>query len=144
MEKTRTFFDNDIAAVFYDEKLDALFLQYKSKPKNLAEFIEVNQATLEAFQLLNTVNFVADIRKMSIISLEAQQWVLENLFPACVKHLKGRQLFHAQLMDPSEIMSKVAANNLKRKTEIQGFTINQFGDEESLSNALLNQHRKAS
>lgn len=137
MEKSKIFFENESACVFYDTNLNTLFLQYKNKVKSLEEFIEVNRNVLEAFTQLQTPNFVADIRKMSIISLEAQQWVLDNLFPGLLKHLKGKPLFHAQLLDPGEIMSKVAASNLKKKTSEIGFTIVQFGDEQSLTEKLL-------
>jgi hypothetical protein len=111
-------------------------LQYKSKVKNLDDFIDVNKNTLEAFKKLNTTNFVADVRKMNIISLEAQQWVLNNLLPGIIKHLNGRKLYHAQLLDPKEIMSKVAASNLRKKTTAIGFTIEQYGEEQSLIDKL--------
>ncbi|MFQ3213482.1 MAG: hypothetical protein ACJAT1_001460 [Marivirga sp.] len=136
MEKSTLFFENESACIFYDQPLDTLVLQYKSKVKNLDDFIEVNKNALEAFKKLNTTNFVADVQKMNIISLEAQQWVLNNLFPGIIKHLNGRKLYHAQLLDPKEIMSKVAASNLRKKTTAIGFTIEQYGDEQSLIDKL--------
>ncbi|WKK81994.1 hypothetical protein [Marivirga arenosa] len=136
MEKSKIFFENDSACVYYDENLDALFLQYKSKVKTMDEFILINGSVVQAFKQLNTTNLIADIRKMGIISLDAQDWVLNNLFPPVLEHLNGKKLFHAQLLDPSEIMSKVAASNLRKKTSAIGFTIEQFGDEQSLIEKL--------
>lgn len=144
MEKSRIFYETPTASVFWDEKLNALFLQYHSKVKNLDEFIEINSNLLEAFRQLNTTVVVADIRKMSIISLEAQKWIVDNLFPGFLKHLKGKKLFHAQLLDPKEILSKVAASNLKKKSVVveEGFTIEQFSDEHTLEEIIKSRNMK--
>jgi len=136
----KEFFKNSFATVFYDEVADTLFLQYTSKVPNDAQFIAANEEVLKAFTALNTVKFVADIRKMGIISLNAQEWVLKNLLPAMIKHLKGKTLYHAQLLDPSEIMSKVSGANIKNKSKqvADGFEVVQFTDEAEMSKYLEN------
>ena len=138
MEKSTVYFENESASVYYSHSIDTVVLQYHKKVSGLAEFIEINSAVIEAFTSSDTPNFVADIRHMSIISLDAQKWVVDNLFPALLKHLNGKQLFHAQLLDPKEILSRVAASNLKKKSVQveEGFTIEQFTDEESLISRL--------
>jgi len=134
----KEFFKNQFAIVFYDESLDALFLQYTSKVPNDEQFIIVNQAVLKAFTELKTTKFVADIRKMGIISLNAQEWVLKNLIPGMIKHLNGKTLFHAQLLDASEIMSKVSAANIKNKSSqvTQGMELVQFTNEAEMKQHL--------
>jgi hypothetical protein len=136
----KEFFKNHFAAVFYDDNLDALFLQYTSKVPNDEQFIIANQAVLKAFTELNTQKFVADIRKMGIISLSAQEWVLKNLLPGMIKHLKGKMLHHAQLLDPSDIMSKVSGANIKNKSKLvaEGFEVVQFANEQEMNQYLLN------
>lgn len=138
MEKSNVYFENESASVYYSQSVDTVVLQYHKKVSGLEEFIEINSAVIDAFKLCDTQNLVADIRHMSIISLDAQKWVVENLFPALLKHLNGKQLFHAQLLDPKEILSRVAASNLKKKSVQveEGFTIEQFTDEKSLISRL--------
>jgi hypothetical protein len=112
--------------------------------KNIDEFIEINRTLLDSFKQLNTTIVVADIRRMSIISLEAQQWIVEVLFPGLLAHLEGKKLYHAQLIDPQEILSKVAAANLRKKSAVveEGFTIEQFTDEETLVQIIKDKNLK--
>lgn len=132
------FFKNSFAKVYYDETLDALFLEYISKVPNDEQFILVNKALLEAFTKLKTQKVVADIRKMGIISLASQEWIVKNLFPALLKHLNGKILYHAQLLDAKEILSKVSAANIKNKSAQvkEGFEVRQFTDEMELKSFL--------
>ena len=111
------FFKNSFARIFYDKELNTLFLEYLSKVPNDEQFIVVNKAVLDAFQKLETQKFVADIRKMGIISLNSQNWVVQNLLPGMLKHLKGKKLYHAQFLDASEVMAKVSAANIKSKSQ---------------------------
>ncbi len=134
----KEFFKNSFAKVYYDETLDALFLEYTSKVPNDEQFILVNKALLEAFTKLKTQKVVADIRKMGIISLASQEWIVKNLFPALLKHLNGKTLYHAQLLDAKEILSKVSAANIKNKSAqvMEGFEVRQFTDETELKSFL--------
>lgn len=128
------FFKNNVARVYYDKNLDTLFLEYLSKVPNDEQFITINQAVLDAFLKLDTQKFVADIRRMGIISLTAQGWVVNNLLPAMKKHLRGKKLYHAQFMDLKEIMAKVSASNIKSRSEQadDDFEVRQFSDEAQL------------
>jgi len=130
----KLFFENRSAKVYYEESLDTLFLEYIDKVIDDEQFIVINTAVLEAFLSLETQKFVADIRKMGIISVDSQNWVLKNLLPNMIKHLKGKTLFHAQLLDPKEIMSKVSAGNIKHRSNqvSEGFEVIQFSDKEEL------------
>jgi hypothetical protein len=132
------FFKDKSAHVYYDATLDTLFLVYTGKVQNDQQFITINTAVLAAFTKLNTQKFVADIRKMGIISVASQNWVIANLLPGMVKHLKGKMLYHAQVVDPSEILSKVSANNIKDRSKqvATGFEVVQFSDEEKLREYL--------
>jgi hypothetical protein len=132
----KEFYNSSIAKVYYDSDLDTLFLEYTNKVLNDAVFIEVNTAVLNAFLLLDTQKFVADIRKMGIIGVNSQQWVVTNLLPGMIKHLKGKTLFHAQLLDPSEVLSKVSASNIRNKSKQEGIEVVQFSSREELENQL--------
>jgi hypothetical protein len=134
----KEFFKNNFARVFYDETMDALYLEYTNKVPNDEQFIVVNQAVLDAFVKLNTQKFVADIRKMGIISLSSQGWVVKNLLPGMFKHLKGKKLYHAQFLDASEILSKVSAGNIKNKSDqvAKDFEVKQFSREADLKEYL--------
>ncbi|MEM6841051.1 MAG: hypothetical protein AAF632_02390 [Bacteroidota bacterium] len=142
MAQHESFYESKTARVYYDSKLDALFLEYLRGVKNHPEFVEINSAVLEAFQKLDTQKFVADIRRMGIISLQSQQWVVENLLPGMIGCLNGKTLYHAQFLDPSEVFSKVSGSNIKKKSsdEIEGFELKQFLDRESLESYLKNIH----
>jgi hypothetical protein len=113
-------------------------LLYTGKVQNDQQFITINTAVLAAFTKLNIQKFVADIRKMGIISVASQNWVIANLLPGMVKHLKGKMLYHAQIVDPSEILSKVSANNIKGRSSqvVEGFEVVQFSDEGKLKEYL--------
>jgi hypothetical protein len=99
----------------------------------------VNQAVLDAFVKLKTQKFVADIRKMGIISLASQDWVVKNLLPGMFLHLKGKKLYHAQFLDASEILSKVSAGNIKNKSTVvaKDFEVKQFSKEAELKDYLM-------
>ncbi len=134
----KEFYRDKTAIVYYDIELDTLFLDYIAKVKSDQEFITINTAVLSAFKMLNTRKFVADIRKMGIISVGSQNWVIANLLPGMVKHLNGKMLFHAQLVDPSEILSKVSGSNIKgRSSQVaEGFEVVQFSDAEQMKQHL--------
>jgi hypothetical protein len=134
----KEYYNDKTARVYYDQELNTLFLEYTSKVLNEEQFIQINTAVLNAFKSLKTQKFVADIRKMGVISVNSQKWVLENLLPGMIKHLNGKTLYHAQLLDPAEIMSKVAAANIKNKsaTVADGFTVEQFSDRNEMINRL--------
>lgn len=134
----KEYFKNHFARIFYDDTLDALYLQYTAKVPSEEQFIVVNQEVIKAFIKLQTTKFVADIRKMGIISVNSQAWVVKNLLPGLIAHLKGKTLHHAQLLDPTEIMSKVSAGNIKNKSSqvADGFEVVQFTTEEEMTKYL--------
>jgi hypothetical protein len=134
----KEYYKDKTARVYYDQELNTLFLEYTSKVLNEEQFIQINTAVLNAFKGLSTQKFVADIRKMGVISVNSQKWVVDNLLPGMIKHLNGKMLFHAQLLDPSEIMSKVAASNIRNKsaTVAEGFTVEQFSDRNEMISRL--------
>jgi hypothetical protein len=136
----KDFLNTKTARVYYDETLDTLFLEYIGKVLNDEQFIAINTEVLSAFKKLSTQKFVADIRKMGIISIASQEWVLKNLLPGMIKHLKGRKLFHAQLLDPSEVMAKVSGVNIKNKakTVADDFEVIQFTNESEMRDYLRN------
>jgi hypothetical protein len=136
----KEYLNNKTAHVYYDETLDTLFLEYVGKVLNDEQFIAINTEVLNAFKSLNTQKFVADIRKMGIISVGSQEWVLKNLLPGMIKHLKGKKLFHAQLLDPSEVMAKVSGANIKNKakTVADDFEVIQFTNESEMKDYLRN------
>jgi hypothetical protein len=135
----REYFKDASARIYYDQSLDTLFLEYTGRVKNEDHFILINSAVLTAFKSLDTRKFVADIRRMGVISLNSQEWVVKELLPGMVKHLRGKELFHAQLLDPVEIFSKVSASNIKRKaiTIADKFDVYQYTDEAELKEHLL-------
>jgi hypothetical protein len=126
----KEYYKDNTATVYYDAELDTLFLEYLSKVQNDEQFIRINTAVLNAFTQLNTIKFVADIRKMGIISINSQKFVVDILLPGMITHLKEKRLFHAQLLDPSEVFSKVSASNIKNKSSqvAEGFDVMQFTD----------------
>lgn len=135
-----TYYESPVARVYYDEALDTLFLAYLGKVKNHDQFVEINTAVLNAFRQLKTQKFVADIRHMGLISVEFQRWVVDVLLPGMIKHLNGKMLFHAQLLDPKEVLAKVSASNIRNKSSqvAEGFEVRQFHDEEEMKQNLLN------
>lgn len=52
------------------------------------------------------------------------------LLPGMVEHLNGKTLFHAQLIDASEVMSKVSGSNIKNKSSqaVNKLEMRQFTD----------------
>lgn len=136
----KEFYRDPSAAVYYSPELDTLFLEYTGKVRNDDHFITINTAVLNAFKSLTTQKFVADIRRMGVISVKSQEWVLQNLLPGMVSHLQGKRLFHAQLLDPSEVFSKVSGVNIKNKSKqvAEDFDVMQFTDEGDMKTYLKN------
>lgn len=136
----KVFYTDKVANVYFDPETDCLYLQYLSQVPYDDSFVKINSAVLDAFRSLQTQNFVADIRKMGIISLKSQQWVVDKLLPGMFAHLKGNKLYHAQLLDPKEILAKVSGNNIKQKTTSisEKMEMQQFSSEDELQKVLLN------
>ena len=126
----KEFYKDASAKVYYNPELDTLFLEYLGKVQNDEHFIEINTAVLQSFRQLKTQKFVADIRKMGIIGVNSQKWVVDVLLPGMVEHLKGKTLFHAQLLDPNEIMAKVSGGNIKNRSSqtLDKLEMRQFTD----------------
>lgn len=128
------FFENKTARVYYDLELDSLFLEYTDKVINHDQFVTINTALLNAFQKVRTKKCVADIRKMGVISIDSQKWVSDNLIPGIMKHLGGEIPVVVQLLDESEIFSKIAANKIKEtvRDDENGFSVVQFTDRKKM------------
>jgi hypothetical protein len=126
----RIFFENQYAKIYFDKELNTVFLEYRSNVPSHKEFLLINENVITCFQKHQTQKFVADIRKMGIISLESQQWVADVLLPALLKHLQGKSLIHAQFLDEKDVMVKVSANGVKKRSvqAIENFELHQFND----------------
>ncbi|MFD1002189.1 hypothetical protein ACFQ21_22890 [Ohtaekwangia kribbensis] len=132
------FFENQSAKVYYDTALDALFLEYTNKVTCHDQFVVINTAVLNAFTKLQTQKFIADVRKMGVIGIESQKWVVDYLLPGMIKHLASKDLIHVQFMDEVEIFSKIAANKIKDKSSqaIKGIQISQFSNRAKMETYL--------
>lgn len=136
MKSDIIFYEDKYAIIFYDTELKTLFLKYLTKIFGDDEaFIKINQFVLDTFITLDTNKFVADVRHMGIISICSQKWVMENLLPNMINHLKqkGKQLIHAQLIDKSDVLLRVSAMNIKVRSYIsESLDVFQFSEEEKL------------
>lgn len=132
------FFENQSAKVYYDTVLDALFLEYTNKVTSHDQFVVINTAVLDAFTKLQTQKFIADVRKMGVIGIESQKWVVDYLLPGMIKHLSSKDLIHVQFMDEVEVFSKIAANKIKDKSSqaIKGIQISQFSNRAKMETYL--------
>jgi hypothetical protein len=126
----KVFLKNEFVSVYYDASTDALWVKYISRVPDDKQFAVVADAMLDGFTKLKTSKFIADIRRMGILGLGSQELIITKLLPGMIKHLNGKTLHHAQLIDPKEIMGKVTANNVKNKSSHrEGIEITQFFDE---------------
>jgi len=134
----KEFYKDTSAKVYYLPDLDTLFLEYLGKVQNDEHFIQINTAVLQSFRQLKTQKFVADI--MGIIGVNSQKWVVEVLLPGMVEHLNGKTLFHAQLLDPNEIMAKVSGGNIKNRSSqtLDKLEMRQFTDSVEMNSLLKN------
>ena len=82
-----TLFSSNVATIHFDPELDTLFLNYISKVPDDKTFIAINTEVLNHFKKLDTNKFAVDLRKMGVISLTSQQWVIEHLLPGMIQHL---------------------------------------------------------
>lgn len=136
----KEYYKDTSARVYYDSEVDTLFLEYLGKVLNDDHFIKINTAVLDSFKRLKTQKFVADIRKMGIIGVNSQKWVIEVLLPGMIEHLKGKTLFHAQLLDPKEIMAKVSGGNIKSRSsqKLDKLEMRQFTETMEMTAFLKN------
>lgn len=126
----QTFFENRSAKIYYNASLDSLYLEYTDKVANHEQFVVINRAVLNAFEKLNTKKCAVDIRKMGVISIESQKWIVDNLIPGMIKHLAGQAPIVAQLLDEAEIFARFAANKINEKVngDKTGLQVMQFTD----------------
>jgi hypothetical protein len=134
----QNFFENESAQIYFDATLDTLFLEYTNKVINHEQFVTINTAVLNTFVKLQTVKFVADIRKMGVIGIESQKWIVDNFLPGIIKHLNGKKPVVIQLMDASEIFAKLAGNKIKENSQnaIPDFQVIQFTDRAKMETYL--------
>jgi hypothetical protein len=126
---TKEFYRADFVSVFYHEDTHALWVKYFQKVPSDKHVIPVIDAMLNGFKQSNTQKFMADIRKMGVLGTDSQSLIVNKLIPGMVSHLNGKRLYHAQLIDPGEIMAKITANNVKRKSDNEKIEIVQFVNE---------------
>jgi hypothetical protein len=126
---TKEFYRADFVSVFYHEDTHALWVKYFQKVPSDKHVIPVIDAMLNGFKQSNTQKFMADIRKMGVLGTDSQSLIVNKLIPGMVSHLNGKRLYHAQLIDPGEIMAKITANNVKHKSGNEKIEIVQFVNE---------------
>ncbi|MFD1002034.1 hypothetical protein ACFQ21_22100 [Ohtaekwangia kribbensis] len=126
---TKEFYRADFVSVFYHEDTHALWVKYFQKVPSDKHVIPVIDAMLNGFKQSNTQKFMADIRKMGVLGTDSQSLIVNKLIPGMVSHLNGKRLYHAQLIDPGEIMAKITANNVKHKSDNEKIEIVQFVNE---------------
>ena len=123
------------ASIYFDKEVNTLFLQYKEEVKSFEEFQEINQAATKGYQHFKTYKFVADARKMGKLPAECRDYVNNVMIPELFDTATGGDFYLAQLLDSSEIMSKVAAHIIKTGSK-EVVDIEQFSDQETLYKRL--------
>lgn len=120
-------FENQFATIEYDANVDSLNLIYKANPR-YEDFIVANEKFLEEFTKRDKFRFLVDARKMGVIGIDAQNYIIQKFIPSLMAHMKGKTLYHVQVVPQNEVFAKVAANNIKSKSEreVKGFVIRQF------------------
>lgn len=97
---------------------------------NETEFIGINKALLDEFKKLNCNKLLVDALNMGVVSPGGQKWVVENLVPGMIAHLKGRKLYHAQIIPEKDIFGKFAAKNIEdRASKVPGMVMIAFPSE---------------
>ncbi|HTJ50555.1 MAG TPA: hypothetical protein VL443_13935 [Cyclobacteriaceae bacterium] len=125
----KEFYKTDFVSVFYDTETDALWVKYFQNVPSDKHFVPIIDATLNGFTSLKTQKFAVDVRRMGVLGIDSQALIISKLLPGMIRHLKGKKLYHVQLLNPNEIMAKVSANNVKRKSMSEGMETVQFSDE---------------
>ncbi len=139
--KKKLFFDNDYVTIGYNVSMDALVISYKRYGKE-EEFVDVNKKLIDVYQDIKSGKCIADIRKMGVISVRAQQLIGEVIIPSLVEISPDNTLYHAQIIT-QDIFVKVAAMKVKATSEAQSLrkgkvVVQQFIKEEDANNWLLN------
>jgi hypothetical protein len=132
------YYKDEAAFVYYDRDVDTLFLRHEKKVINDQQFVNINAAAWRAFRSLQTAKFVVDVRKMGMISINSQKWILDTFLPKMVFHLNDRKLLYVQLVDNKELLSKVCASNIANRARQISTKVEviQFADEREM-NAFL-------
>lgn len=107
-------FENEIVDIIYDEELRILSLVYKEKPKG-DHFIAVNQKFIEVFKTLDCNKILINAIVIKVVGVENQNWVAHTMIPELLKHIKGKTLFHAQILN-SDAFVQFAARNIEKKS----------------------------
>lgn len=115
------------AIIQLNKEINAIELIFKRKSA-INEFIETNDIVLKEFKKLNINRFLVDPSRMGVVSPEGQRYVATKLLPEMLNHLKGGNLFHAQVLPQEDVFAKFAAQNIRQKSiqEVPHLTIVQF------------------
>ncbi|MCC5919512.1 MAG: hypothetical protein LAT68_04795 [Cyclobacteriaceae bacterium] len=135
--KKQEFFKNEYGTVYQrDEKTTVL--EYFKKAPNHESFLKLNEAIINLYRENPTQILIADTRKMGLLTVASQKWVSDTLFPTLLNLLEGKTLYHAQLLNPTEVFSKVSANNVRRFAESlkSNFVLIQYDSEEELEKGV--------
>lgn len=112
-------FQNQIAIISYDEENNIISMEFKMK-SSISDFIAIHEKFLEEFYKLSCNKYLVNLKKISVVSMEGHDWVVNNLFNNMLNHIIDKNLFHAQIIPSSDIFAKFVAENVKMKAEKQG------------------------
>jgi len=121
--------DLPYAVIQRNAEINAIELIFKRK-SGIEDFIETNNTLLEEFKKLNVNRFLVDPTKMGVVSTEGQHYVATRLLPEMIRHLNGKNLYHAQVLPQEDVFAKYAAQNIKQKSsqQLPHLFIAQFGN----------------
>lgn len=135
----KTFYSDKVAKIYYRKDIDAFFIEYLDKIPSEEYFnTKIRMEMLNAFLQLDTNIFIADIRKMGLLSVDSQKWIVDVMLKKMAEHVKGRPFIHLQIIDNNETLSKISGSNIRYKARdiSSGFEILQFYDLPSIEKYL--------
>lgn len=107
-------FENEFIEIIYDEELKVLSFVYKVQPQS-DKFMELNQKFLDEFKTLDCNKILINAIEIKLVSVENQNWVANTMIPEMLKHINGRKLYHAQILN-SDAFVQFAAHNIQKKS----------------------------
>jgi len=127
------------AYIQFHEATNLFEMVFTSK-MNETEFIAVNKALLDEFRKKQSNRLLVNALNMGVISTGGQKWVVENLVPGMISHLKGRNLYHAQIIPEKDVFGKFAAKNIEdRASKVPGMVMIAFSNAKEGMDWLLQQ-----
>ena len=118
--------------IYFDSEVNSVIMEWEGYSTS-SEFREGTELMLNTLLKNNTYKVLADIRDMTLIGMEDQQWLEKDFLPRAISF--GFQVI--AFIKPDYYFDKVAVESISYKVNQNKLMINYFENEEEARGWLM-------